>query len=64
MNFAQMKMIFEPRLVPDKKLFNPCSLIKEVEYLADNATNGGKYAKMPAGERRTWLRIWLRRRFD
>jgi hypothetical protein len=63
-NFAQMKTIIAPRLVPDRKLFNPHSLIKEVDYLADNATNGGKYANMTTGESRTWLRIWLRWRFD
>jgi hypothetical protein len=54
-NFTLMKTIFAPRLVDDRMLFEPRILIKAIDYLSDNATDGRKYTKMATCERSTWL---------
>jgi hypothetical protein len=54
-NFTLMKTIFAPKLVDDRKLFEPHILIKAIDYLTENATDGCKYTKMATCERSTRL---------
>jgi hypothetical protein len=61
MNYAWVKMIFTSMIANQRQLFDPHLL---VDYLTDNKAKGVHYAKMPASERRAWLRIWLHMHFD
>jgi hypothetical protein len=49
-NYAEMKTVFMPRLVSQRKLLDPCLLIKAINYLTDSKDECGDYAKQPPGE--------------
>jgi hypothetical protein len=50
-NFTLTKTICTPRLVDDRKLFEPRIMIKAIDYLTNNAIDGRKYTKMATCER-------------
>jgi hypothetical protein len=50
-----MKTIFTPKYVNQGQLFDPCLLVKAIDYLADNTTKGDDYAKLTSTERRVWF---------
>jgi hypothetical protein len=39
-----MSMIFTPKYVHPSQLFDPCLMIKAIDYLADKKAEGGLYA--------------------
>jgi hypothetical protein len=58
-NYAHIKIIFTPRFVIKKQLYEPQLLIKALDYISSNKVEVAEYDTMLPGERRVILRTLL-----